>query len=124
MEGLSVINCKNKEIIFVDHSVLSKDPNQKEKTIKLIKETTTEYQKRPKNSVLGLVNVEGSKFDMEILNVFKEEGGKIDPYEKKVAVYGVKGLQKAGYNFVVGLINSKYKVFETEVEAKEWLVKD
>lgn len=34
----------------------------------------------------------------------------------------MKGLQKAGYNFIVGFTNPKIKAFDTELEAKEWLV--
>jgi len=121
MEGYSVINYKNKQIHIVDYSVLNKS---KEKTIKLIQYATEQYKNLPKDSVLAIVNAENFYFDMDILKVFKEEGAKTAPYEKKVAVIGVKGLIKAAYNFVVGLTRNNYKVMNSEAEAKEWLIKD
>ena len=47
------------------------------------------------------------------------------PYEKRVAVIGMKGLQKVAYNFIVSLTQKDLvKAFDSELEAKEWLVKD
>jgi hypothetical protein len=64
---------------------------------------------------------------MELLTAFIDEGKKTNPYEKKVAVFGinvgVNNVDKLAYNFISGLGNNKMKVFDTESEAKEWLVK-
>lgn len=124
-EGISTFNYKGKTIICVDYSGFASDKTtQKEKTIKLRKSVTEEYSKYPPKSVLGIVNFNNFYFDMDVLNVFKEELVKCDPYEKKAAVIGVKSLLKAAYNFVVGFTKPNYKVFDTEEEAKEWLVSD
>jgi hypothetical protein len=125
MEGLSKFVYKNKEILYINHSGFVKDKaTQKEKSIQLIKAATDEFIKRPPKSVLTLANVNNLSFDMEVVKVFNEEGAKIRPYEKKTAVVGVIGLVKTVYNFAVGFTNKSYKLFNSEEEAKEWLVSD
>lgn len=56
---------------------------------------------------------------------FKEMQEKTGPYTKKIAVVGLKGLQKAGFNTIAGP-NAKgpVKAFDTPDEAKEWLCTD
>ena len=124
VEGMSKINYKGKEIIVTDYTNVG---SSKEKTIELIKGVVEEFidvKKHSPNSILGLTNVTNLRFDMDVLKEFKEAGAKTKPFEKKVALVGVKGLLKAGYNFVIGLTSSTYKAFETEQEAKDWLVSD
>lgn len=121
VEGFSKITYKGKEIYYIDYSGLSKD---KEKTIELIRHVTDVYEHLPKNSVLEIVKAENFLFDMSVLNIFKEEGAKTAPYEKKVAVIGVKSLPRAAYNFIVGLSRSNYKILDSLEQAKEWLVAD
>jgi hypothetical protein len=120
VDGMLKITYKNKEIIYLDYS---KFGDSKEKVLGLLKSAPDEYKKYPPKSLLVLVNVKGFHFDMDTLNTFKNEAPKTAPYEKKVAVVYVKGLVKAAYNFVA-LTKSNFKVFETEEEAKEWLIKD
>jgi hypothetical protein len=120
MEGFSKVTYKNKQILFIDYSIVGAN---REKVIELLKAGTAEYTNQPKKSVLGLTNVTGVRFDMEMLKIFQDEGNKAAPYEKKVAVMGAKGLLKAGFNFVA-LTKPNYKTFDTEQEAKDWLVMD
>lgn len=122
MEGLSIISYKNKSIMFIDFSV----NKTKEKTLELINAVGTESEKYPPKSILVLVNAAGFTFDMDVLNVFKDmHMKKAAPHQKKMAVIGMKGLIKAAYNMIVGLTqNDSSKIFDSELEAKEWLVKD
>jgi hypothetical protein len=121
VEGLSIISYKNKRIISLDYTNVGKD---KVKTVELIEKGADEYIKQGKDSALVLANVTNINFNMDILNSFKKSREKTKGYTKKEAVFGVKGLAKAGYNFVVGLTSRTTKVFDTEQEAKEWLVID
>lgn len=122
MEGLSKIMYKGKEIIYADYSVVS---DSKEKTIQLIQSVEDEYLRCPLNSVLGLTNVKGLKFDKDVLNFFRTSQAKSIPYQKKTAVIGLQGLQEAAYKIVVALTQrEKVKSFSTEIGAKDWLVSD
>lgn len=125
VEGLSKIQYKGKEILFLDYSGFAKDKStQKQKTLQLMNGANEEYKKYPKKSALGMGNFTNFSFDMDILSALKKSNNEMDCYIKKSAIIGVKGLLKAGYNFVIGLTSSNTKVFETEQEAKDWLVLD
>lgn len=122
MEGLSKIAYKGKEILYVDYSAIG---SEKEKAKQLILASTEEYMKYPPKSVLALVNVENLHFDSEIVDLMKTTKEKTVPYEKKIAIIGMKGLQKVAYNFVISLTQrDKVKTFNTAEEAKEWLSND
>lgn len=98
-----------------------------DKAFKLIRFATEEYNRLhlPAKSVLAIANLSGLHFNSELINTFREEKGKTAYYEKKVAVIGLKGLQRLGYNYVT-FLNSKdsVKIFNNIIDAKEWLVKD
>lgn len=121
MEGLSTIIYQNKAIIYMDYSGFG---DNKESAKELIKGGTAEYKNYPLNSVLALVNVKNLRFDTEIMNLWKEEQDKSAPYEKKVAVVGMGTLQKIAYNFITRLHGNVIKAFDSEQEAKDWLVDD
>jgi hypothetical protein len=122
MEGFSKIAYKGKEIFCIDYSSFGFN---KEKALQLLRGATEYYvsNQLPPNSVLALVNVSGLHFDNDVINAFKEEKEKTDPYDKKIAILGMKGLQKVAYNFIISLTKrDSVKLFDIEQEAKEWLV--
>jgi hypothetical protein len=124
MEGFSIITYKDKKIFYVDYSNFGLNID---KAFRLIRFATQEYQRLqlPPKSVLAIANFSGLYFNSDLVNVFKEEKEKTSYYEKKVAVIGLKGLQRLGYNYITYL-NSKdsIKIFTNIIDAKEWLVKD
>lgn len=123
MEGFSIVSYKDKSIYCFDYSEIG---YSKEKIIRLIKYATEEYAKLPLKSVLVLANMSNLHVDMDIFNTFKEERKKCTPYEKKIAIIGVKGVTNIAYNFIVnfGQGNNFTRTFDTEIEAKEWLISD
>ncbi len=122
MEGISTISYKNKSIIYIDYSVAGTD---KDKILQLIKAGTEEYRKHPPKSVISLLNVANVRFDMDVVNALSESRPLSGPYEKKIAIIGLKGLLKVIYNAVVQLAQREaIKIFESEAEAKEWLAAD
>lgn len=121
MEGLSTITFNNKTIYYINYSSIGQS---KEKVIQLLKSVIDEYTNKrvPPNSVLALTNVTNLHFDSDIINAFKQSREKTAPYEKKLAVIGMKGLQKVAYNFIITLMQKDLvKAFDTETEAMEWL---
>lgn len=122
MKEFSVITYKDKKIHYVDYSNFG---SSKEKTLQLLKYSIEECQKSEPKSTLTLINVGNLSFDMEIINAFQDSIGETFPYVKKLAVAGLVGLQRVAYNFIIKL-SQKYliKAFDTELEAKEWLISD
>lgn len=121
MDEIKIMTYKNKEFFYVDYTGIA---NSKEKIIQLITESGEEYRKKPLKSVLALVNVGNARFDSEILGIFKESQEKCVPYEKRVAVIGLDTLKRIAYNFIAGSNKTFIRAFESEEEAKEWLVQD
>jgi hypothetical protein len=123
MEGYSIISYNGKSIHYFDYSVIG---HSNEKVIQLLQYATEEYKKLPPKSALVLVNLLNLHISMEVLSVFKEERLKSTPYEKKIAAIGMRGVIGLAYNFMVafGQGNDFIKAFDTEQQAKEWLVSD
>ena len=124
MEGFSKIAYKGKEIYCFNYSSYGFD---KEKALQLLRSIPDLYKQQqiPPHSVLALTNISGLHFDTEVINAFSDERPKTADYEKKVAVVGMKGLQKVAYNFIISLTQRNLvKTFDSELDAKEWLVSE
>lgn len=121
MEGISTIIYHGKQIYIVDFTNFKK----REETARLIEALGDEYTKNPLNSVLVLIDITNAFFHFDTFKNFKKLEEKYGQYEKKVAIIGLKGLRKTGLNSIAGL-NKKdsLKPFDSEQEAKEWLVND
>jgi hypothetical protein len=120
MEVISKIRYKDQEIIYTDYSCIG---TSKLKVLDLIHRVADEITKHPPKSVLALMNVADLHFDMDIILAFKKARELTKSFERKVAFIGVNGLLKVIYNAMVDLSNQHItRAFETEMEAKEWLV--
>ncbi|MCL6589388.1 MAG: hypothetical protein K6U80_05470 [Firmicutes bacterium] len=120
MEVISKIKYKGQEIIYTDYSRIG---TSKLKVLDLIHRVADEFMKHPPKSVLALMNVTNLHFDMDVILAFKKARDLTKSFERKVAYIGVNGLIKVIYNAVVDLTNQHItRAFETELEAKEWLV--
>jgi hypothetical protein len=125
LEGFVKNIYKGKTILYYNLSFLPPGTDQKEKIVALLECGDIEWLKQPPNSVLALFNVTNFTFDMNLLNYVKESAKKTVFYEKKIAFVGVTGLTKTAYDLVIGLFpNQKWELFDTEEEAKEWLVQE
>lgn len=122
MQEFSLVSYKGKKIHYIDYSNFG---SVKEKTLGLIKYSVGECKKLELKSSLTLINVFNLSFDMDIINAFRDSIGDTLPYVNKLAVIGLNGLQTVVYNFITNL-SQKYliKAFDSEIEAKEWLIKD
>lgn len=122
MEGFSIISYKDQPIFYFDYSVIGES---KEKIFQVLKCGLEEMQNYPPKSVLVLANFTNFRFDQEIIEAFKEERFQTSKYTKKVAVVRVKGVLKLAYDFITNISKSEnMDVFESEQEAKDWLVSE
>lgn len=122
MEGISTIIYHGKQIYIFDFTNFGKS---KEETVRLIDAIGDEYAKNPLNSVLALIDVTHAFFHFDTFKTFKKLEERSGQYEKKVAIIGLKGLKKAGFTSVASLSKKgSLKAFDSEQEAKEWLVSD
>jgi hypothetical protein len=121
MEGISTTVYQEKSIYMIDFSHYGES---KEDTVGMIRAIGDEFRRNPINSVLALIDVTHAFFHFEILKAFSQLQERYGQYQKKVAVIGLKGLKKAGFNRAVGSRKDVVKAFDSEQEAKAWLVSD
>lgn len=118
---------KNKEILLGDYSNITNQEEYikiiRQATAKSVKEIKTRYE-NPDHAVLMLIDIRDSIIGTETLSVFKENAKKIKPYIKKVAVLGIHGVRKILLESVVWFSGLDAKPFDSQEEAKDWLVSD
>lgn len=87
-----------------------------------IAEAAAVVQGEPLRSVRTLTNVEGSRFNGEVLEAVKQLTLNNRPHVIAGALVGLSGLQKVVYTTVMRFSKRNIPVFENLEAAKEWLV--
>lgn len=75
----------------------------------------------PRNSVFSITRVEGTHYNVKIVNRARELVQKMGPYIYAEAYVGISPIQRVIFNNVVKLSNRNMRSFESESEAREWL---
>jgi len=93
-----------------------------EEVATIIDESIAFIRKQPLTSVVGLTNMTNMFFNSEVKTQFINflKGNK--PYIKKSAVFGMSGLARILFNGLMKITGRDVRSFETEIEAKEFLV--
>jgi len=79
--------------------------------------------KRNNPDLLLLLDISNAYISTEVLDAFKQAAIDIKPYTKKIALVGVKGIQKVFFKVVLTFSKSNnIKSFETREDALNWLV--
>jgi hypothetical protein len=119
MSGCSVINYKGKDIVYNDLRGLSGP--ELLSGFKLSVQKTKEYKGK---ELCLLANFTDTVISDDAMKYLKSEevinGNKL---YKKIAVVGATGLKKAILNIYNTITGDKTKAFDTEEEAKEYLIK-
>jgi hypothetical protein len=111
------IQYKGKTILIEDYSNLGPTPEFFE-TLRTAQEV---IGRQAEHSVLAVVDVSNSTFDMEILNALGKFVKANTPFIKCAAVVGVKGLAEVGLMAVSRLGGRSFKTFAAKEEALEYL---
>ena len=117
MCGAQQITYKGKLIFYMDFSHCSKAADIK----KVISESLPFIRSQPPATVLTLSDITGMSFTQEIKDLFNEfiEGNK--PFIKASAVTGLNGLQLI-FNGLLRVTHRDINSFNSDTEAKEWLI--
>jgi MFS superfamily sulfate permease-like transporter len=119
MEGISTVIYHGKRIYMIDFSHCG---HTKEDTVAMINAIAELFEKSPLHSVLAFIDVTHAYFHLDTLKTFSTLEKRCRQYEQKVAVVGLKGLKKTGFNKAVNKRQKgTVKAFDSEEEAKEWL---
>ena len=118
MTRIEKIYHQGKELIYIDLRNISQ-----EEQFALMKEAE-EFILKENKSVLVLSNLTGIHATPEFMKHGNEYGANIKHLLKKQAMVGLTSVQKILLNTWNAITGGKGTAFETEEEAKEWLVKD
>lgn len=116
MAGISKITYKGKEIHYIDNWGMNED-----QIITTFKKTGGIIL-RDNKLHLQLINISDAFTTSGFMKVAREFEKKTKSLIKKAAIVGVTGVKKdllEGYNLILG---GKMKPFDTETEAKDYLV--
>lgn len=117
MERIQEINYKGKKVLYGDHTGLS-GKNLVDNVIALTKKVIVSNEK----PVLVLSNFSDSYASKELMDYLHSEESKLSANMSKVAVVGIVGIKKLLLNSYNQITRGNTKAFDTEEQAKEWLV--
>jgi len=116
MDRVYYFQNKGKEILYIDYSNLKAD-----EIVDVLIKAKEQLISKPKNSVLTLTNFEGTRFNSDTLNHFKQQSQETKEYVKAGAVIGITGLQKVAYDVVSKFAKLDLTLFDSKEEALSWL---
>jgi hypothetical protein len=93
-----------------------------DEVINVIDEATKVIRSQPGSSLLIVSDVTGAKYDLSVIEKFKEFTSGNKPYVRASAVVGLDGLQKVVYNAVIPFSKRTLPLFDDIEEAKDWII--
>lgn len=117
MAGVSFIMHKGVKILYEDFSRVNQ-----EELVAIFEKAKSIIHAQPPKSILALVNVKDTHFDMTITNALKDFTKSNEPYIKFAAVYGVEGLKEIIYKGILAFTGRKNIILFKDIEeAKDYL---
>jgi hypothetical protein len=117
MERVRFITHKGKRILYVDFSNC-----KSAEAIALLDQARPVFASQPLGSVLALDNVTNTGFSPEGVKALGEFVLHNKPYVRAAALFGATDMLKVILNGTERKSNRSFPIFDTEEEAKDWLV--
>ena len=86
-------------------------------------EADAEILREPKGTVLVLIDLRDTVASAAVVSMFKESSAITTPYIRRHALIGVTGMKRYLADKVARLAGRPMRLFVTEKEALDWLVK-
>ena len=119
MPEISIIKYKDKEILYFNHNGL-----RDKELLENIKRANKKIKEYTGKEALTLANFTNAITSNEVMDYLKsEETVAVNKKVNKAAVVGITGIKKIFLNVFNSFTDNKTKAFDTEEEAKEYLVK-
>ena len=87
-------------------------------------EADAEILREPKGSVLALIDLRNTVASGAVVAMFKGSSAITTPYIRRHALIGVSGVKRYLADKVAQLAGRPMRLFETEVEALDWLTQN
>jgi hypothetical protein len=118
MERIQQINYKNKKLLYGNHSGL-----RGKELVENVSNLSKKVLLSDESEILVLSNFSDTYANEELSEYLRSQEVKMTGQKMtKIAVVGITGIKKIFLNVYNQFIGGKTKAFETEDEAKEWLV--
>jgi len=117
MERVGFIIHQWRQILLLDFSHCSAD-----EAINIIDGAKEVIRSQPHSSILILTDVTGAKYDLKVIEKFKEFTSGNKPYVKASAVVGLDEFQKVVYNAATLFSKRNLPLFDDIEKAKDWLI--
>lgn len=114
------IEYKGKPIFYQNFAGLFYNSEAVKKELNEVQQIVTA---QPENSVLVLADFRDTQITSDLLGILNEASARTKKYVHKTAVLGVTGIKRTLADLLVRLTGQPLMYFDTEEEAKEWLVK-
>ena len=117
MERVRFIVHRWRQILLLDFSHCSAD-----EVINIIDEAIAVIRSQPESSLLIVTDVTGAKYDLKVIEKFKEFTSGNKPYVRASAVVGLDELQTVVYNTATLFSKRTLPLFDDIEKAKDWLI--
>ncbi len=117
--GISWLEVSGKKILYVDYRGIS----GAEASLRQLREAI-EIEKKSSGNLLMLQNYEGTFANEEFVAEIKKLGPQVADKLAKNAVVGITGIKKLFLSAYSRLSGETLRTFDTEEQAKAWLVAD
>jgi hypothetical protein len=118
MERVRFEQHQGKQILIVDVSNFDKV----EESITVLTKAREVIGAQAPKSLLLITNVANSHYDPQAVDAIKKYSAFATPYLKASAVVGVGGIKRVVYQAIIRLTGRNIPNYETEAQAKDWLV--
>ena len=119
MEKTRTINHLGKSIFCMDFS----NTKSKQEIDTIIEESIKQIRNKPHGSLLAVTNMSNMYFNKDVATTFTSFVKENKPYIKKSAVYGMSGLARIVFNSIMKAAGRNIRSFETENQAKNFVIK-
>jgi hypothetical protein len=118
MITIEEIEHKGLTILYTNLSKLSI-----EDAMEMLTNASLIISQQPLKSVYSMVNLEGMRFNKELIKKITEAGHSNAPYVKATAICGLTSMTKLIAKTVINLTGRKAKICNNIKDGKEWLHK-
>ena len=113
------INYKGNTVFRMDFS----DTKSEQEIYLVIDASIKHIRSKPHASVLAVTNIKNMYFNKTVASRFTKFVKENKPYMKKSAVFGMSGIARVVFNGVMKAAGRDIRSFETETQAKDFLLK-
>ena len=117
-ERVKFIEYKGRQILFINMADLLEN-----EVLEIIEYAKKIIRSQPEKSLLTLTDVTHARYNAKVVSAMQEYAKGNKPYIKAAALLGINPIKKIIFNKIMEFSQRELHAFDTEQQAKDWLVK-